>query len=390
MTSRLLVADDSITIQKIVSMAFATENVEVEGFVDGQEAFDRIAEFNPDIVLADVEMPGLDGFELSSKIKQSSETSSIKVLLLSSELEDFDEQRYQKCGADNHISKPFKSGDIVALVKSLLDPPSSGDEIVLQPEDGLLEVGEPVEFTDPETLSDLDAPEPSLEDLLASVEKLSNEGVSIPDAEEENLAFKKNPDSEELQEPEGALYYAGEQEIFAEVRQRKLDNTEDLDSSFKEIVRAGGPARQKEIADTTELSSMGGIIPEPKDLLECIAPGTFSEVGKRPSTPEDVKEGLDYISDLSDQSREMNSLQENFCSDNLGHDSENNLFAQTIADKVNPLLQRSLGSALEKEVSGLSDVILQTIREVVREVVPEIARQVIREEIEKIKKRDML
>jgi hypothetical protein len=123
--------------------------------------------------------------------------------------------------------------------------------------------------------------------------------------------------------------------------------------------------------------------------LECIAPGTFSEVGKRPSTPEDVKEGLDYISDLSDQSREMNSLQENFCSDNLGHDSENNLFAQTIADKVNPLLQRSLGSALEKEVSGLSDVILQTIREVVREVVPEIARQVIREEIEKIKKRDM-
>ena len=389
MTSRLMVADDSITIQKIISMAFATEDVAVEGFVDGQEAFDRIVEFNPDIVLADVDMPGLDGFELSSKIKQSSETSSIKVLLLSSELEDFDEQRYQKCGADNHISKPFKSGDIVALVKSLLDPSSSGDEIVLQPGDDLLEVREPVEFTDPETLSDLDAPVPSLEDLLASVKKLSDEGVSIPDAEEENLSFEKNPDSEEIQEPEGALYYAGEQEIFAEVRQRKLDNMEDLDSSFKEIVRAGGPAHQKEIADTTELSSMGGIIPEPKDLLECIAPGTFSEVGERPSTSEGVKESLDYISDLSDQSREMNSLQENFCSDNLGHDSGNDLFAQTIADKVNPLLQRSLGSSLEKEVSGLSDVILQTIREVVREVAPEIVRQVIQEEIEKIKKQDM-
>ncbi|HIE42909.1 MAG TPA: response regulator, partial [Nitrospinaceae bacterium] len=206
MTSRLLVADDSITIQKIISMAFATEDVEVEGFVDGQEAFDRIVEFNPDIVLADVDMPGLDGFELSSKIKQSSETNSIKVLLLSSELEDFDEQRYQKCGADNHISKPFKSGDIVALVKSLLDSSSSSDEIVLQPGDDLLEVREPVEFTDPETLSDLDAPEPSLEDLLASVEKLSNEGVSTPDAEEEDLSFEKNPDSEEIQEPEGALY----------------------------------------------------------------------------------------------------------------------------------------------------------------------------------------
>ena len=61
MTSRLLVVDDSITIQKIVSMAFKNEGVEVERIGNGQEAFDRISEFNPDIVLADVDMPGLDG-----------------------------------------------------------------------------------------------------------------------------------------------------------------------------------------------------------------------------------------------------------------------------------------------------------------------------------------
>jgi CheY-like chemotaxis protein len=127
MTSRLLVADDSITIQKIVSMAFEIEDVEVEGIGNGQEAFDRISQFNPDIVLADVDMPGLDGFELSAKIKESPETSSIKVLLLASDFEEFDEQRYQNCGADNHISKPFKSDDIVAMVKSLLQT-SSGDE----------------------------------------------------------------------------------------------------------------------------------------------------------------------------------------------------------------------------------------------------------------------
>ena len=68
MTSRLLVADGSITIQKIVSMAFEIEDVEVEGIGNGQEAFDRISQFNPDIVLADVDMPGLDGFELCAKI----------------------------------------------------------------------------------------------------------------------------------------------------------------------------------------------------------------------------------------------------------------------------------------------------------------------------------
>ncbi|MDE0849195.1 MAG: response regulator, partial [Nitrospinaceae bacterium] len=160
MTSRLLVADDSSTIQKIVSMAFEIEDVEVEGIGNGQEAFDRISKFNPDIVLADVDMPGLDGFELSAKIKESPETSAIKVLLLASDFEEFDEQRYQECGADNHISKPFKSDDIVAMVKSLLGTSDEGS----------------VELTD-KTVSDQNAsePEPSLEELLASVEELSAE-----------------------------------------------------------------------------------------------------------------------------------------------------------------------------------------------------------------------
>ena len=120
MAFRLLVADNSVTIQKIVSIAFENEDVEVEGVGDGQEAFDRIAKFNPDIVLADVDMPGLNGFELSTKIKGSPETNNIKVLLLASDFEGFDEQRYQTCGANNHISKPFKSDDIVKMVKSCL------------------------------------------------------------------------------------------------------------------------------------------------------------------------------------------------------------------------------------------------------------------------------
>ena len=69
MALRILVADDSITIQKIVAMAFANEDAEVEGIGNGKEAFDKIPDFKPDIVLADVDMPGLNGFELSEKIK---------------------------------------------------------------------------------------------------------------------------------------------------------------------------------------------------------------------------------------------------------------------------------------------------------------------------------
>ena len=443
MTSRLLVADDSSTIQKIVSMAFEIEDVEVEGIGNGQEAFDRISQFNPDIVLADVDMPGLDGFELSAKIKESPETSAIKVLLLASDFEEFDEQRYQECGADNHISKPFKSDDIVAMVKSLLGTSDEGS----------------VELTD-KTVSDQNAsePEPSLEELLASVEELSAEGgefsspegeatelteeeslelmanikpMGLPEApeplenpvglepeeevevlsgtddnimdqmirgveelresvqppgspEEEVFPFEEEePDSERPQEE--VLVFAEEPEIFAEIRPHKLDNLDELDSTFKEIVMGGSPVHHEEQAHSAELSSLGGIVPEPENLLERIAPGAFSEVGKRPATPEDIKENLDAISGFSDQSQ--GSLHYNLRSENWDHEA--GPLTQAIADEVRQLLQRSLGSSLEKEVSGLSEAILRTVREVVREITPEIARRVIREEIEKIKKQDM-
>ncbi len=449
MTSRLLVADDSSTIQKIVSMAFEIEDVEVEGIGNGQEAFDRISQYNPDIVLADVDMPGLDGFELSAKIKESPETSAIKVLLLASDFEEFDEQRYQECGADNHISKPFKSDDIVAMVKSLLGTSDEGS----------------VELTD-KTVSDQNAsePEPSLEELLASVEELSAEGgefsspegeatelteeeslelmanikpMGLPEApeplenpvglepeeevevlsgtdddimdqmirgveelresvqppgspEEEVFPFEEEePDSERPQEE--VLVFAEEPEIFAEIRPHKLDNLDELDSTFKEIVMGGSPAHHEEQAHSAELSSLGGIVPEPEDLLERIAPGAFSEVGRRSATPENIKENLDAISGFSDQSqdREVSSLHYNMRSENWGYEAGDNPFTQAIADEVKQLLQRSLGSSLEKEVSGLSEAILRTVREVVREITPEIARRVIREEIEKIKKQDM-
>lgn len=474
MASRLLVADDSITIQKIVSMAFESEDMEVEGVGDGQEAFDRIAEFKPDIVLADVDMPGLDGFELSAKIKQTPETSGIKVLLLASDFEDFDEQRYQKCGADNHISKPFKSDDIVAMVKGLLES-SSGDDVVSLSESEIIE-----QLDDTEEASKISGnlkepqEEPSLEELLESVEKLSTEEGETSYAEGEVFALTEDdlelPESVELsadnealalsdedltepgeltettqpseplgesslepeeepqlendddimdqmirgveelkesvqppvpaaEEPEAFAEtslgepedssYADEPEIFAEVRSHKMEDFDDLDSAFKELAMGG---RQEQVSyeeSPPELSSLGGIVPEPEDLLERMAPGTFFEVGKRPTTPEDIKENLDSIAGFPDRDRPRDFESRNLRSRSWEYEAGDDRFTQAIAEEVRQVLNRSLGTSLEKEVFGLSGAILKTIREVVREVTPEIVRRVIREEIEKIKKQDM-
>ena len=127
MIKKILVADDSITIQKIVAMAFEKEDAVVEGVSDGKDALDKVKDFQPNIVLADVDMPGLTGFELSKKIKDDPKLNFTKVLLLASDFEDFSEKLFKDSGADDHISKPFKSDDIIKRVVVVKD------EIVIRP-----------------------------------------------------------------------------------------------------------------------------------------------------------------------------------------------------------------------------------------------------------------
>jgi CheY-like chemotaxis protein len=79
---KLLLADDSATIQKVVNLTFAREGIEVLTAGDGNTALEKFAEFSPDIVLADVNMPGLNGYRLCEKIKQNETAKKIPVILL--------------------------------------------------------------------------------------------------------------------------------------------------------------------------------------------------------------------------------------------------------------------------------------------------------------------
>ena len=88
MAKKILVADGSITIQKIVAMAFEREDTIVEGTSNGKDALDRMENFRPDIVLADVDMPGLTGFELSKKIKNNPKATAQLNQLIKSQPEN--------------------------------------------------------------------------------------------------------------------------------------------------------------------------------------------------------------------------------------------------------------------------------------------------------------
>jgi CheY-like chemotaxis protein len=112
---KLLLADDSITIQKVVDLTFADEGVTVLTVNNGREAIDKLSEFAPDIVLADVFMPQLGGYEVCEYIKQNEQLKHIPVMLLVGSFEPFDEAEARRVGANDTLTKPFQS------IRNLID-----------------------------------------------------------------------------------------------------------------------------------------------------------------------------------------------------------------------------------------------------------------------------
>lgn len=121
---KLLLADDSAAIRKVIELTFADEGMEVTTVGDGRSALDKLELSRPDVVLADAFMPEIDGYELCRLIKQDERFTQIPVMLLVSSFDPFDEGEAQRTGADDIVTKPFQSiRQLVSRVGSLLGGP---------------------------------------------------------------------------------------------------------------------------------------------------------------------------------------------------------------------------------------------------------------------------
>ncbi len=126
---KLLLADDSITIQKVVNLTFADEGMDVICVGDGNSAMDKIREESPDLVMADVNMPGLNGYEVCEKVKSPESGRAMPVILLVGSFEPFDEAEAKRVGADDYLTKPFQSiNHLVTSVTGLLDSGRNGSD----------------------------------------------------------------------------------------------------------------------------------------------------------------------------------------------------------------------------------------------------------------------
>ncbi len=119
----LVLAEDSPTIQKLVQLCFKSEDIEVHCFEDGTSTLEYLKTGPADVLLADVTIPGLDGYDLCRAVKQNPKTASTPVVLLVGVFDGFDVQRAEQVGYDCRLTKPLGALELVELVRKLLEAP---------------------------------------------------------------------------------------------------------------------------------------------------------------------------------------------------------------------------------------------------------------------------
>ena len=114
---KILIVDDDENIANLISLYLTKECYETRIEHDGQSALDAFKEYAPNLILLDIMLPGLDGYEVCREIRRE---SKVPIIMLSAKTEVFDKVLGLELGADDYIIKPFDSKELVARVKAVL------------------------------------------------------------------------------------------------------------------------------------------------------------------------------------------------------------------------------------------------------------------------------
>ncbi len=143
---RILIVDDDNNIAELIALYMMKECFDTRIAGDGEEAVEQFEEYKPHLVLLDLMLPGIDGYEVCRRIRKTSDTP---IIMLSAKGEIFDKVLGLELGADDYIMKPFDSKELVARVKAVLrrfrqEPAPAPEPVVVRP----VEKGEYVAYTD--------------------------------------------------------------------------------------------------------------------------------------------------------------------------------------------------------------------------------------------------
>ena len=124
---RILVVDDEVYIVHILDFSLGMEGYEVVTALDGEQALEKVAQQKPDLIVLDIMMPKLDGYETCKALKSNDDTKDIPVILLSAKGRNVDQKIGFEVGADDYITKPFSPRKLVERINAILGQANSSD-----------------------------------------------------------------------------------------------------------------------------------------------------------------------------------------------------------------------------------------------------------------------
>jgi len=397
---KLLLADDSVTIQKVIDLTFADEGVRVVAFNNGQEAIDHLEELAPDIVLADVFMPGKTGYEVCEYVKKNEKLKHIPVMLLVGSFEPFDEAEARRVGADDILTKPFQSirrlidrvGALVSGQPAEQDVPTAelAKPEAATPEEEQMGPREDRMKTQELELVTADTLELSRQSAHETTPEIADIAVETEPAEEQMETATQEPTNELQLESDGLL-------DLGDLEPRSIDDDDfvlDLDTEYRPPVLAvpTTPLSERAFVEPQISEFAGGVAvappesfqtsPEP-DFVASVAPQEFYQ-------PEPEAEVVPHI-----ESREEVSYE-----DQVHEIADEPVYADAVESQeavmivgeervVEPAVAFSTTS--ERLSAEMIDIIARravellsekVVREIAWEVVPELAELMIRRQLE--------
>ena len=127
--NRILIADDNQANRELLDAYLSELDCEIDFAVDGQNTLDKVASFNPDLILLDVMMPKFNGFEVCEQIKSAPATAAIMVLMVTALNERGDIERAVRAGTDDFLSKPVNQVELLKRVENMLKLKDVTDEV---------------------------------------------------------------------------------------------------------------------------------------------------------------------------------------------------------------------------------------------------------------------
>jgi CheY-like chemotaxis protein len=387
MSKKLLLADDSVTIQKVVELILADEDYEIKASGDGEEAWNMVKEFRPDVILADIEMPSLNGYQLCERVKKDEETCHIPVILLAGAFEPIDEDLAREVNADDHLVKPFESQELISKLNAIFAEQEISGETGAEAVEEAVEVSEVAGIEGTGEGAQEEVPEP-----LEVAEALEMEATagSVPEAEE----IKPEEGEIPFESADEDVWNLEEELSFGE--DKPEEETIELIEPVEEEVQET-PQAMPEVAPVEEAESPRETPPAESEPPE---PSMAISVPEAAEIESMIKETIekkisDVLSGINTEAlrSDAKDLMAEEVKRALSGLEIGNLLEETIRSHVAERIEQAIQADLPQKIEGairsmmedLSSSLRQEVEKILWETVPDLAETLIAKEIQRIK-----